>query len=287
MKFIVCILILLSFLSCSWAEVPGLSEKGVKKLDPSLQILLKTPAGQLQGLKKVIPFHVLEDGEPAVDILILSDKDKEELAIPGVTIRTKVGNVITATATLSGLKTLADMDGVQYIEASKKLMTHNNIGTSFSSGVSGNLPAAGSYNIYPLLVQGGQTITIIMHAAPGSLINPYLAICADTLCTYVLTADDDSGPGNDAKLTYTFPFAGTYYVWTSDSNLIATGDYRLIILNAAGDYLLGTGSQILHEGGIDGKGVIIGIIDSGIDWCHGDFIDDTTWKSRIIFLWDQ
>ncbi len=288
MKFIATILILLSFLSCSWAEMPGLSEKGLKKLDPSLQILLKTPSGQLHGLKKVIPFHVPEEGEPAVDILILSDKDKKEIEIPGVMLRTKVGNVITATATLPGLKSLAEMDGVQYIEASKKLKAHNNIGTSFSSGISGNLPAAGSYNIYPLLVQDGQTITIIMHAAPGSLINPYLAVCADTLCTNVLMADEDSGPGIDAKLTYTFPFGGTYYVWVSDSNLIATGDYRLIILNAAGDYLLGTGAaKVLHEAGVDGTGVIVGVIDFGIDWCHGDFIDDKAGKSRVISLWDQ
>jgi subtilisin family serine protease len=33
--------------------------------------------------------------------------------------------------------------------------------------------------------------------------------------------------------------------------------------------------------------VIIGVVDSGIDWCHPDFIDDTTGKSRILFLWDQ
>ncbi|MFY9268696.1 MAG: S8 family peptidase [Candidatus Manganitrophaceae bacterium] len=41
--------------------------------------------------------------------------------------------------------------------------------------------------------------------------------------------------------------------------------------------------------GRTGKNVVIGIIDSGIDWCHGDFIDDTGSQpqSRVLFLWDQ
>lgn len=287
MKSLTAIIISICFLSSSWAEVPGLSEKGAIKLDPGLQILLKAPAGQLQRLKKVIPLHVPEEGEPVVDILILSHEDKMDLAIPGVLLRTKVGSVITATATLSGLMALAEMDGVQYIEASKKLRAHNNVGTAYSSGISGNLPFAGSYNVYPLLIQGGQTITIIMHAAVGSYINPYVAVCADMACSSILAVDDNSGPGIDARLTYTFPYSGTYYVWVSDANLIATGDYRLILLNAAGDYLLGTGAKALQKAGIDGHGVIVGVIDTGIDWCHGDFIDETTGKSRIISLWDQ
>jgi subtilisin family serine protease len=38
--------------------------------------------------------------------------------------------------------------------------------------------------------------------------------------------------------------------------------------------------------GLTGKGVIIGIVDSGIDWRHGDFIrPDGT--SRILYIWDQ
>ena len=38
--------------------------------------------------------------------------------------------------------------------------------------------------------------------------------------------------------------------------------------------------------GLQGKGVLVGIIDSGIDYSHPDFIrDDGT--SRIAFCWDQ
>lgn len=37
----------------------------------------------------------------------------------------------------------------------------------------------------------------------------------------------------------------------------------------------------------DGKGVIVGVIDSGLDWTHGDFIDDASGQSRILYYWDQ
>lgn len=38
--------------------------------------------------------------------------------------------------------------------------------------------------------------------------------------------------------------------------------------------------------GLKGKGVIVGVIDSGIDYTHPDFIDDNG-KTRIIYIWDQ
>ena len=37
----------------------------------------------------------------------------------------------------------------------------------------------------------------------------------------------------------------------------------------------------------DGDDVIVGIVDSGIDWAHEDFIDNDAGTSRILFLWDQ
>lgn len=39
--------------------------------------------------------------------------------------------------------------------------------------------------------------------------------------------------------------------------------------------------------GATGKGTIVGIVDSGIDFRHGDFIDDASGRSRILYLWDH
>lgn len=36
-----------------------------------------------------------------------------------------------------------------------------------------------------------------------------------------------------------------------------------------------------------GQDVMVGIVDTGIDWAHGDFIDNDTGQSRILFLLDQ
>ena len=35
-----------------------------------------------------------------------------------------------------------------------------------------------------------------------------------------------------------------------------------------------------------GKGIVVGIIDSGIDWRHGSFVDENG-NSRILAIWDQ
>lgn len=37
----------------------------------------------------------------------------------------------------------------------------------------------------------------------------------------------------------------------------------------------------------DGTGVTFGLVDTGIDWNHPDFMDSTTGKTRIKWLWDQ
>ncbi len=39
--------------------------------------------------------------------------------------------------------------------------------------------------------------------------------------------------------------------------------------------------------GYTGEGVVVGDVDSGIDWSHEDFVDPTSGKTRIKYIWDQ
>lgn len=56
---------------------------------------------------------------------------------------------------------------------------------------------------------------------------------------------------------------------------------------------LATGaSRIRRQGGgsftgITGKGTIVGVIDTGIDWTHEDFVDPKTGETRILYIWDS
>ena len=46
------------------------------------------------------------------------------------------------------------------------------------------------------------------------------------------------------------------------------------------------GSNGMYNKGYTGKGTIVGLIDSGIDWSHADFIDPNTGLSRVQYLWE-
>ena len=46
------------------------------------------------------------------------------------------------------------------------------------------------------------------------------------------------------------------------------------------------GANTFHDHNVKGKGVIIGIYDSGIHWKHGDF-RNADGTSRILYIWDQ
>jgi len=264
-----------------------------RTLDPRLQMRLAAPPAAPKpsapdGHRK--PGQAEPPAESPIDVLILVSGAVNLEAIPGVMVRTRMGNVVTATVTREGLERLAVTSGVRYVEPSTRLSPKNDIGTSASSGLSGEIDMVGYVITYPYDATAGDTLTVSMHAAPESLLDPYLRLCQESDCTTVLAEDDDSGPGNDAKLDFTFPQAGTFFIEVSDSPdspEANSGGYALVLSNRSGDFALGIGAEPLHGIGLEGQGVIVGVIDTGIDWCHGDFIDDVTGQSRILFLWDQ
>lgn len=54
--------------------------------------------------------------------------------------------------------------------------------------------------------------------------------------------------------------------------------------NATGT-IYGTAATDLNNA--TGAGIVVGVVDTGIDWSHKDFINDVPNTSRILYLWDQ
>jgi hypothetical protein len=284
-------LFLLAFLAASLAataETTDVAEKRWATLDPRLQRFLLTPPSDLPKLQKSLSMKLREKEETTVDVLIAFSGEADLSAIPGVVLRSRIGNVASATVTSRALERVAEEQAVRYIEPAGRLKRFNDIATAASSGFHDQLDA-GLFNSYPYSAQAGQSLTISMHAdpEPESTFDPFLAICQDGACTTPLALDDDSGPGTDAELTFTFPTTGTFFIGALEKTAGA-GNFTMILHNdSTFGVPLGIGAQPIHAAGREGQGVIVGVIDFGIDWCHGDFIDDTSGRSRIRFLWDQ
>jgi hypothetical protein len=270
------------------AETTDIAEKRRATLDPRLQRFLLTPPSDLPKLQKSLSVKLKEKEAATIDILIGFSGEADLSAIPGVVLRSRIGNIASATVTAGALEAIAEEQEVRYIEPAARLKRHNDIATASSSMGSVHLNA-GFFKAFPYDAQAGQSLTISLHPNPGQkdTLDPILAICQDDQCGTVLALDDDSGPGTDAQLTFTFPSAGTLFIATIEKTGKA-GDFMIILHDdPTAGIPLGIGARPLHAAGREGEGVIVGVIDSGIDWCHGDFIDDATGQSRIRFLWDQ
>ena len=178
------------YLKGSWAWVIGLltlatmlfffsAEASFDRLSPILQSVVESRDGSV--------IHPSDVSKKEVDVFIRGNVSKASIESLGGVVRTIVGEIITAKVPVSKLRAIADLPGVQYVQASMPCKPTLDISTSNSMSDSN-----------------------------------FLGIDADAV-----------------QSTY------------------------------------------------DGTDVIVGVVDTGIDWDHGDFIDDTDSTSRILYIWDQ
>ena len=155
----------------------ALTQAELRKCSPALLLLLKQNQPDITRFKRDFGMSMTRAG---ITYEILIKSADPALAVPGVVVEAKLGDIATARATAPGIRRLAELASVQWIEISKTL--------------------------HPAL---------------------------DVSCPE-------------------------------------------------------TGAQTLHRGhpAYRGKGVLVGVFDSGIDFRHEDFIDEQG-HSRIIYLWDM
>ena len=252
---------------------------------------------------KISPdFPGVNKNKKTISLIVRLKEGAERRSIEreGIKVRTKTGNIATVTIKLSELNRFVRNKDVVYIEPVKKLKLLNNILTGSSIALFGfsHLDTSGSEDNYTLSAKSGENLLI--RACPGAYgLDPYLQLKDSS--GNILAFDDNSGPGNSAEINWTFPSSGNYLIVVKSANpggsSILVQDYQLLLsstntkinlFDVSGGELgnafhLGTNAKIFSNGG---KGVIVGIVDTGIDYKHEDFIDDTG-KSRILYIWDQ
>ncbi len=126
---------------------------------------------------------------------------------------------------------------------------------------------------------------------------------------YLLNGQGFSFRSYSGQRIYVFPYNGSFVLEggcsPSGSSFVCTGDDvrisftsngdkgRLVLmsdtdliggLNAPGieHYRLGTGAFL---SGLDGSGVVVAVVDSGINWCHSAF-RDSEGRTRILYYYD-
>jgi hypothetical protein len=88
------------------------------------------------------------------------------------------------------------------------------------------------------------------------------------------------------------PIASLNRLLADDAVAAVYGASRWAPLNDVGTGLVGVAGLRRLIGPDDfsgpvGRGVIIGLVDTGLDFTHGDFLVDSLGRSRVLFLWDQ
>ncbi|MDJ0825463.1 MAG: hypothetical protein QNJ16_08170 [Rhodobacter sp.] len=84
-----------------------------QKLDPELLVLAESPPSATEAAE---PIQVLIGLDHA-----LNDADEAALTAAGLTIRSKVGDVLTGTIAVRDLQALAEVDGVLRVESSRPM----------------------------------------------------------------------------------------------------------------------------------------------------------------------
>ncbi|MFV1951674.1 MAG: S8 family serine peptidase [Nitrospinota bacterium] len=303
-------------------------KEGSARIDPRLNILLNIFLIQEQkGMKmKGKPGSLMnvdfKDTGPTVGVLIKTSASIEELETEGAVVRSRIGDIVSASIPISRLRDVAGLDNVVYMEGAvkMKLLLDKSVPET-KADQAWVLSSPSSYTVLvDQSVDGGKWVSLGTYYFKNTgTENVTLSDNADSwvaadavrfgLSGIVDNADFGFSVAGDWETASGSSEKGEDYRYHAEGDGSATATWTAELTNGHDYYevfvwypiipvevtpLATNAPFTINHSGYTGTGVIIAIIDSGIDFTHGDFIDEkgtpldpSDDESRIIYLWDQ
>ena len=294
---------------------PGAEPGVLLKADLATRYLRQAPVERLQALSRMWNIAFEENGEPRFNVMVKLSPRATLESSDDVRVGAQMGSIVSVYPTRAGLDLLDAHPAVQRIEAMRRMNLANDISTTSSSIIARPSGTPATEFALPITGLGSITVPFTAPVTPtpiqfrlskmgqndtgGTLttvnFNSSIAVCQappiNNLCPLTpAAAATANGPGGDAVTApTTFAAAEPLYVILSGVGAPGPGQPASVnvALTVVGDATQGfdLGSKA-RSSGRNGANVIFADIDTGIDFCHPDFIT-ANGASRILYLWDQ
>ena len=238
------------------------------------------PLAHLSSRFKNLPFTT-----DTLRVFVKADLNKDQLQSMGFKLLSHSGNWWTARLPVTFLRNIKENRSISILWLSTKAYPTTNNSTPFTLVIYDTL-ASSEDTIYFQSRGGLFRALLLPETGAGGLALKVLT--GESL----ILSDTGSGPGGNPFVQDTIP-PGSYKLIVS--SLSYYGPYLLYInslkpitpgyLNP-NHFRIGSG-QIWSLSTQNGGNVLIGNVDTGVDFDHPDFIDDSTGLTRLIYAWDQ